>query len=492
MSDTRPNILVIMSDQQRYDTLGCYGSQVVPTPNLDGLASGGVLFEQCYVNNPLCTPSRASMLTGKHLPGHGVYQLHDNLPEDELLFPQHLQTLGYHTSLFGKLHVSAHPTEAAGQHPNDGFDVYEMCHEQSFHMDVDFNGYARWLEAEHPQFYERMYELGRGVGHLPLESHMTRWAAMRTADRIRSWDGDAPFFAMMSVFDPHNPYDDYPVEMRELVDEEMIADPVTFDGELEGFPPVLRRVVEGTGPLGHTSMTYEQIKEHRTGYFASIALIDIEVGRVLKALDDRGIAGNTLVIFVSDHGDMLGDHRLVIKGGFFYDPCVRVPFMMRWPARLGEYIRAPHLVQPHDIAATCLAAAGADSDVLDTMPDSIDLASVIVDGAGNARDAAVCVYRNSGLYNGSRTDTPYFDPPVNATMLRNERYKLNVYHNPQPGGGSQGQLFDMTEDPLECRDLWNDPSSLEIKNRLMASLVDWLAGQEIRGLGSRGGEMLTG
>ena len=130
MEGTRPNISqhpAIMSDQQRWDTLGCYGCRAIPTPALDGLAAGGVLFERCYVNATICTPSRACMLTGKPLPGHGVYRLHDTLPDDQVLLPAHLTGLGYQTALVGKLHVSGRVVEAERRHPHDGFERYEWC-----------------------------------------------------------------------------------------------------------------------------------------------------------------------------------------------------------------------------------------------------------------------------------------------------------------------------------------------------------------------------
>ena len=126
--EERPNILLIMSDQQRWDTLGCYGCGAIPTPALDGLAAGGVLFERCYVNATICTPSRACMLTGKPLPGHGVYRLHDTLPDDQVLLPAHLQGLGYQTALVGKLHVSGRVVEAERRHPHDGFDRLRVVH----------------------------------------------------------------------------------------------------------------------------------------------------------------------------------------------------------------------------------------------------------------------------------------------------------------------------------------------------------------------------
>ena len=110
MKTQQPNILFIMTDQQRYDSLGCYGADWVQTPNLDRLAREGVLFENCYANNPLCTPSRASMFTGKSIPGHGVYKVHDLLPDDEVPFTKRLQEVGYNTALFGKYHLSGQST----------------------------------------------------------------------------------------------------------------------------------------------------------------------------------------------------------------------------------------------------------------------------------------------------------------------------------------------------------------------------------------------
>ena len=186
MDRPRPNILLLMTDQQRYDSLGCYGVDFAHTPNLDGLARDGVVFEHCYVNNPICTPSRASLFTGKHLAGHRVHHLYDNLPDSEVLFTKHLQDLGYTTALFGKLHVSSIHTEATERHVNDGFDTYEACREGCFQMDAPYQAYARWLEERDPVFYERLKREGRGVLHPPQELHMTHWAAERTIDFLRS------------------------------------------------------------------------------------------------------------------------------------------------------------------------------------------------------------------------------------------------------------------------------------------------------------------
>jgi len=182
----QPNILLLMTDQQRYDSLGCYGAEWLKTPNLDRLAAEGVVFDNCYATNPICTPSRASMFTGKHLPGHGVYKLHDILPENEVCFTKWLQERGYHTALFGKMHVSGRIYEEARRHPNDGFDVYEWCMEAMLALDSPLNGYAPWLKRRDPQFHERLKREGRNLLHHPRELHLTHWAAERTIEYIKN------------------------------------------------------------------------------------------------------------------------------------------------------------------------------------------------------------------------------------------------------------------------------------------------------------------
>jgi len=225
MKPYQPNILMIMTDQQRYDSLGCYGTVCISTPNLDQLASEGLLFENCYVNNPVCTPSRASIFTGKEVPAHGVQRLHDVLPDEETLFPLHLQRLGYTTALFGKLHVSGRIKEEKERHAQDGFDIYEWCMEASISLDSPFNGYSRWLKEQDSGFHERLRALGRKLTHTPREYHMTHWAAERTIDFIEHDSGEKPFFCLMSVFDPHNPYDGFPLEYLGRVDQAKLPMP---------------------------------------------------------------------------------------------------------------------------------------------------------------------------------------------------------------------------------------------------------------------------
>ena len=461
-----------MTDQQRYDSLGCYGFRGVRTPNLDRMAAEGVVFENCYVNNPICTPSRASLFTGKHLPGHGVHRLYDILPDTEVLFSHRLREAGYRTALFGKLHVSAFRHEIDHRHPNDGFEVFESCHEPSLLLDHVNNAYGRWLAATDPVFFKRLLAEGRNLRHVPREVHMTHWAAQRTIDFIQERRRSEPFFCMMSLFDPHNPYTDYPKEMEVHLNPAQIPGPVGLGGDMSERPEAHRRE-HAHGYCPFTRHSPDDLRDVRTGYFASIALIDLEVGRVLSALDESGLAGDTLVIFASDHGDMLGDHQLMVKGAFFYDPCVRVPLIMRWPARMPAGRRIEALVQLHDLAATILAAGGVEPDFLaDVIPCARDLAPLTVGETTAVHDQAVCLYRGSGIDEGN----VYFDPPINGTMLRHDHWKLNLYHDPADAARIiEGELYDMRADPDELEDLWNSAAHRDVRRRLTEMLADWLA-----------------
>ena len=149
----RPDILVIMTDQLRRDALGAYGCDWIPTPNLDRLAAEGVTFESATCDNPICTPSRASILTGKTVPAHGVRRVHDVLPEEEVLFTERLRReAGYRTALVGKLHVSGRVAEERVRHPNDGFEVYDWCLDPTVGLESRFNAYAEWLQPARARF----------------------------------------------------------------------------------------------------------------------------------------------------------------------------------------------------------------------------------------------------------------------------------------------------------------------------------------------------
>ncbi|MHC4214695.1 MAG: sulfatase family protein, partial [Planctomycetota bacterium] len=445
------------------------------------------LFERCYSSCPVCTPSRASMWTGQPVPGHGVYKLHDILPDDQVLFSKRLQRLGYQTSLVGKHHVSGLWHEAEKRPPNDGFDNYHWCIDPGLNFDSRFNSFAKWVRKKDPTFYKKLTEEGKSLHHFPAELHFSRWASETTIELIEERDKNRPFFIIMSLFDPHDPYFDHPLESADMVNENKIPKPQPVVEDKDRPDGVQRELEKGT-TVKQTSKTFTgSIHDLKKGYYASIAFLDQEIGKVLESLEHQGLAENTLVIFVSDHGDMLWDRGLFSKGAFFYDPSVRVPFIVRLPGKIAPGTRVKEPVQLLDIAATVLIQAGYDKkQIKRVMPDSMDLVSLIKQGKDyeNYRDHAVCVYRNTGYGPGHK----YFDPPIHATMFYDGRFKLNVYHALSAGDSLQGELYDMQNDPLESKNLWSSPQHAEVKTRLLQRLLDWILKNDIRHLGSRGGE----
>lgn len=469
-----PNILLIMTDQQRSDSLGCYGADWLQTPNLDRLAAEGTRFSTCTVNNPICTPSRASIFSGKELPGHGVYRLHDRLPDGETLFPEHLRSgADYRTALFGKLHVSGRAIEEVMRHPNDGYETYEWCLESCVAMDSRFNAYVSWLRERDPAFLEDLKTRQREVKHHPEEVHFTHWAAERTIDYIRERARrNERFFCTMSIFDPHNPYEDYPLSMADKVDRDRIPEPVGR----QYLPECALR--ERAGSYLGSNIDAEMVRDMRFGYAASIAFADQEIGKVLTALDDAGIAEETLVIFMSDHGDSLGDHGLMVKGVALYEPVINVPLILRWPGHVPAGGVCDSLAQGHDIGRTCLAAAGLAPPREGDFDTGLDLVAEAT-GDGPGRRASFCAYRNSGI----NRDNAYWDPAMKATAARNAKGKLIAYNS---GGSAEFEYFDLIADPKETKNRFDDPACADEIMVLFQELTGWL--QREAGLAaSRGG-----
>lgn len=488
MDRSVPNILLLMSDQQRWDTLGCYGCRAIPTPALDGLAAGGVVFERCYVNVPICTPSRACMLTGRLPVGHGVYRIHDTLPADQVLLPEHLAGLGYETALVGKLHVSGRAVECVERHPHDGFERYEWSIDPQAHVDSPLNAYTAWLRERHPEFLRRLQ--AGPQDHHPAAAHFSTWAAERAIAFLNERDRARPFFLNVSLFDPHGPYFDYPPEAAELVDRSQM-EPVRPLTEAHRPIPsgVARERAAFHAGQGRSRRPGQQdLEEIRRGYLASIAFLDRQVGRVFAELERLDLTRDTLVLFVSDHGDMIGDLELIAKGAFFYDPCTRVPLILRLPGAERAGSRVRDLVQPHDLAATLLRAAGMPAgEVAALMPQSQDLAALAraggAAGGAQARDHAITLYRNAGIGPGQQQ----WEPPIYASMFHDGRYKLTLYQDPAARRAPEGELYDVDEDPQETTNLWSDPRHAGRRDHLIHRLSAALVAGEVQHAAGRGG-----
>lgn len=476
MSPTRPDILLIMTDQQRFDSLSCYGCRAIETPHLDRLAAEGVRFEHACCNNPICTPSRASLMTGRPVPDHGVCRLYDDLPDDSVMLPDRLRRLGYDTALVGKLHVSSRSTEARRRHPHDGFDIYDWCLDPAIELESPHNAYARWLGERCPDVLDRLRRAGKRAGSVSRACHMTHWAAERTIALLRE-PRDRPRFVMMSLFDPHDPFDDHPPAYADRVDREALGPPQPVGDA--AATPLMRRIAERTAGWLTTESPAESVTEGRVGYHASVAMLDDEIGRVLDALDRTGRSRDTIVVFVSDHGDMLGDQGMFTKGGYLFDPCVRVPMLIRWPERLRAGV-SRRMVQPHDLAASLLLAAGADAeDVAHWMPHARDVIGAEIHDrpAGGDDDFAVCCYPNSAMARrvaGGEPRGGYMDPPLEAVMFRTRRRKLVRYRLGGAEPETEWHLFDLEADPLERHNLWHDPAWHAAGASLRERLERWL------------------
>ncbi|MCI8518266.1 MAG: sulfatase-like hydrolase/transferase [Hungatella sp.] len=463
----KPNIVLIMTDQQRRDSLGVYGCGYVSTPNLDRLAQESTVYDHCYCNTPVCTPSRASVMTGKNITGHGVYNLFDILPQEERLLPSYLKDQGYDTALIGKLHVSGIVFERDHRNAGDGFDVYELCHEASIHMDGKFNGYARWLKEKDPEEYERVYTEGRKRKFRPASTHFSTWVGERSAEYVRE-RGEKPFFLMSGLFDPHNPYDHYPQEAASWLNEDCYEEPVRSEADFDCPEGVkLERELHGS----KTPPTDQQLHDMRRDYFASISFLDRQVGKLIDALKEEGIYDDTLIVFTSDHGDMLGDHYLYTKGSDFYEDCTNVPLLIKYPGQ-KQMVRSNRLVQLNDLFSTLLQAGGGDVSI---RPESLALQDE------NERPFAVCEYRGSG-----KCDDDVFPYPVLATMYRTDKYKLNMFYDT-----CETQLFDMEEDPDELHDLSKEPEYLPTVLRLTQEYMRYQAREDHRMNAARGGRSET-
>ena len=296
------------------------------------------------------------------------------------------------------------------------------------------NAYHRWLADRDPAYLSRLREDGALVGDTPVSAHQTTWAAERCNEFLtKGRDRSKPFFLYCGVFDPHNPYWNHPAEIEQLLDLDKLPVPVaaeeSFDRRTDALQrygvhsymhDYLRRYVAKYGPAPYR----EIMRRWRTGYHAAVALIDQQIGRVLDCLDESGLAEDTIVIFTSDHGDMIGDHGIWAKGPFFYEACARVPLIIRRPGTAADCPAGGSVAVPcqlHDLAATCLLEAGVDpGQVRSWMPDGINVLDV---AALRRRGYAAAMHmgRDTLSANG------YDGEPMLGTMWRQDRWKLNLW-----------------------------------------------------------------
>ncbi len=465
----RPNILWICPDQQRFDTLGCYGNTFVRTPNLDRLAESGVLFEHCYSQSPVCTPSRACFLTGRYPRTTRCRQNGQDIPPDEVLVTKLLADAGYVCGLAGKLHLSACQPRAcpsAERRIDDGYGVFHWSHHPA--PDWPANEYITWLKQNGLEYRTTPSEHSEHIRTgMPAENHQTTWCAEKAVNFIESnAAAEKPWLFSVNFFDPHAPFDPPPRYLEPYLDRlDHIPLPNYVEGELEDKPTWQRMDHRGAhGGLSgyrYSEMTDRDHRIIRAAYWAMCDLIDHAVGRMLASLEQTGQLENTLVIFTSDHGEMLGDHGIYLKGPYFYEPGVRVPLIISMPGAVRKCRRSPALVELVDLPQTVLDAAG-----LPHHPgmQGKSLWPILIGEAesDHHRDDIYCEYYNAMPW--------HKDPTPHATMVRSERHKMVVAH-----GSGGGELYDLQEDPNETRNRWDDTEYSSIKTQMLLRLCDRMA-----------------
>jgi arylsulfatase len=477
----RPNILWICSDQQRFDSLGCYGNPFVHTPNLDRLAAEGVRFSHAYCQSPVCTPSRASFLTGRYPRSTRTRQNGQNIPADEVLVTRLLANAGYTGGLAGKLHLAAANPAAAPvteQRIDDGYAEFYWSHTplpskytttSAAGAESPWQGdaYTPWLRQKGRRYTRAPF---RGSSYVqtsvPAEDHQTTWCAEMAADFIERRAGDGtPWFFSVNPFDPHHPFDppeEYLAPYLARLDE--IPLPNYLPGELESKPPFQQidhgQAYNTPGQYPYDEMSAADHRLLRAAYWAMCDLLDASVGQMLDALDRTGQRQNTLIIYMSDHGEMLGDHGIYLKGPYFYEPAIRVPLIIAGPGIIAGQV-SPALVELVDLAPTLLDAVGQERH---PAMQGKSLWPLLTGSAPLAphREDIYCEYYNAMPWHRG--------PEAHLTMVRNQRYKLVVAH-----GLHIGELYDLEADPAETINQWNNPDLAPIKSDLLLRLCDRMA-----------------
>lgn len=459
MTGDRPNILFITSDQHRADVLGCAGNPTVRTPNLDGLARNGVRFERMYCQGPLCQPSRASLLTGRHVAEHGMLWNGPDMPTSWATMPGALQEQGYETAVVGKTHFHAgrpRPSQLAEQQRHIralGFDhVVEEFDKYVHVMDGVSSPYTRHLDDHgllqtYADQVRRLDWLGpdawRGETSVVPRGHdLTTFVVSEAADWLTARSNRRPFFLWLSFVAPHAPFADDPDWAAVYADADI---PSPTGPPIDPPESPWGHYLDELGRHGSLmSMPAAAQTNAARHYYGQVSLVDESIGRLLDVLDDTGSGADTWVVYTSDHGEMLGDHGLWNKM-VFYLPSVLVPAIIRPPAGgAGDVVVEP--VEAVDLTATMLELAGASVPVCGR--------SLLPRIRGEPLDPRPASSELSALGHH-----------LLAVATDRYRYTYDRAH------GHPCELFDLAEDPAELHNLVDDPTARALRDSLHARYI---------------------
>lgn len=475
MADKPMNLVWFCTDQQRYDTLSCMGNPYLHTPNIDRLAREGVLFTNAYAQCPICTPSRASFLTGRYpCVTKAFFNGNEFFSKDEILVTKLLADAGYICGLTGKLHLTG-AEKRMEQRTDDGYSFMQWSHHPHDDWPEGVNHYQTWLKAQGID-WKKVYGgrftsmsqwpptenpgfSGKEVG-VPAELHQTTWCVSEAIRFMEEQKGKGGWLVSINPFDPHPPLDP-PQSYKDRLEVQDMPLPLWQEGELDNKPPHQQRdyVIGGQngGADSIIGMSDETKREYFRDYYAEIQLIDDQMGRLIDYLEESGQRDNTLIVFMSDHGEMCGDHGLYWKGAYFYEGLTHVPLVFSCPDRIGSGIVSSALVELVDVAPTILELLGME---VPHYMQGRSLAGILTGAAAPDR------FRDS-VYSEFYSCLKGCHEDIFATMHFDGRFKLVTYH-----GKRYGELYDLKDDPGEFCNRWDDPDYRQIRSLLVQESFD--------------------
>lgn len=460
MTDPRPNIIFIITDQQRYDTIRALGYDYMDTPHLDRLAGEGVVFTDCHVTAASCAPARASLFKGYYPHTTGILKNADMWRRSWI---ELLNGAGYHCTNIGKMHTWPFETEL-------GFDERYVVENKDRYLEGRYY-FDEWDKAlrfrglvkQQRELYRRLPDYRQRLGafewELPEDAHPDMFVGDMAVWWINSFPKTEPLFLQIGFPGPHPPYDPIPRYAEPYLKQDLPLLEVTEE-ELENQPPPFKELRRHNHEIDHDSVvldlnpTQEQRRRQRAYYLANVTMIDEKVGQILAALDRQGYLDNAVVIFTSDHGDCLTDHGHSQKWTM-YDLITRVPLVVWSPQRFpgGRTVKAP--CQQIDLGPTILELA--QVEVPHTL-EAISLLDALFGAEWAGRNYVFAEQAKDGILTGCEF----------MTMVRSPAWKL-VHFLDEP----YGQLFDLLHDPNELHNLWPDPAAAEMKQELLAVLREW-------------------
>lgn len=463
----RPNIILIMTDQQRADTIGALGAPWMRTPNLDRLVEQGTAFTNCFTTSPVCVAARSSLFSGTYPHARNVFT---NFEPWSPTWVPWLAEAGYHCVNIGKMHINPYD-RLGGFHQrfvveNKDRPLFLDEHDRAFYDEWDKALHAHKLEkpsrytrsCRDPEAYRKA--LGAFVWELDEAMHPDVFVGDTAVWWLKDRKADSPMFLQIGFLGPHPPYD--PVE-RYLNRYEDVAIPVprVTEAEIEAQPRAQQILRQNMMRNNYDCVAWkafpsqEELLRVRRHYAANVTMIDEQVGRILDALEQYGYLDDSIVIFTSDHGDNLGEHGHIQKWTM-YDAAERVPLIFASLGRVAPGRRTDELVQLFDIAPTIMAAAGIP------VPDSWEAESLwpLLSGQADGRGREV-VYAELAR-DHIQTEAEY------VIMRRDRRWKLVYYL-----GAAEGELYDLVSDPEESRNLWSLAELQSKRDELVCKTLEW-------------------